>query len=355
MTKNRIEYAFVFAVVLALFLFYLNFFFFYLLLALLLFPPVSGFLSSYISKKAEISARVMLSAVGTGNPVPVKFTVVNSTPFPLPGLKAEYVIDNGFYPNGEIQEINLPLRRGKHDYDWSVTAVYSGNVRLTGKRITVRDYLGLFRFEKELSDESFCSVFPSRSQVITQVIEGLFTEGEEQTSDTADTVEDVTQIKEFREYRPGDRMQRVNWKLSARHDSLYVKEFEREFNRTLTLLVELRRDSTETGFLDELITAFYSSALQLIEMDMRFCVQWYDDEHGRMMRENVEETDTLNDVLCQMFMMKSYEGYPAFEKYSAAERKNGDMAVYFTSPEFSDGGGYDVIGTYKERVALICL
>ena len=76
----------------------------------------------------------------------------------------------------------------------------------------------------------------------------------------------------LRLYAPGDRMQRVNWKISAKYDDLYVKEFELMYDRTLTLLIELRRDSDEVGFLDELITAFYSAALRLIELEITFFI-----------------------------------------------------------------------------------
>ena len=37
--------------------------------------------------------------------------------------------------------------------------------------------------------------------------------------------EDASEIYDVREYRAGDRMQKVHWKLSAREDTIYIKEF----------------------------------------------------------------------------------------------------------------------------------
>src|SRR5580692_11002891 len=41
-----------------------------------------------------------------------------------------------------------------------------------------------------------------------------------------------------REYTPGDDLRHLNWKLYARHDRLYVKEYDADTNLNLYLLVD---------------------------------------------------------------------------------------------------------------------
>lgn len=355
MLRNRILYALILIAVIALFIFYHNFFFFYLLLITAILPILSVNVSRYVWKNTEAQITTSVSSIGCKNDIPVEFIIDNKTVFPMPALKLSFKTENNFYPNEESQQVTLPLRKGTNKYGWSINSIYAGRVSFTGEKINMPDYFGLVVFEKEWDYESNINVMPLQSDVIMNVIESTLTEGDDQENDSCNSVDDVTQVKEFREYIPGDRIQKVNWKISAKHDNLYVKVFEQEYNRTLTLLVELRRDSEEVGFLDELLTAFYSAALKLMDMEIRFRIQWYDAATDRFMTESISDPDSLDDAIHQMYMMESYKEFYAFEKYEESEHGKYDMAVYFTSPSFD---GYDEakrIGTFKERVALICL
>ncbi|MBR4451662.1 MAG: DUF58 domain-containing protein [Clostridia bacterium] len=354
MTGNRIKFGFILLVEAALLIFYHNFFFFYLLLITVMLAAVSIAVSRRVFSSIDVKTDIPLESVGEGNDIPVDFTVENKTPFPVPGIRLGYSVENGFYPNEEKQEMTLPVRRGKRTYRWTVSSVYAGLVTLTGSSMKMQDYLGLFVFEKEWKNVSQIAVFPGSDEIVMNIVENTFSQGEENDNESANASEDVTQIKDFRLYAPGDRMQRVNWKISAKYDDLYVKEFELMYDRTLTLLIELRRDSDEVGFLDELITAFYSAALRLIELEITFFISWFDVDKGVFRQEKVDDEDTLHDDLRQVFMMRSYEGYEAFIRYRESRENKNDTAVYFTTPGFDmQSGGR--IGTYKDKVVLICL
>ncbi len=354
MLGNRIKYGVILLIAVALLIFYHNFFFFYLLLITVMLAVVSFIVSKKVFAALEVKTEITLESIGEGNDIPVDFTVNNPTPFPMPGVCLGYGVENGFYPNDEKQEMTLPVRKGVHTFRWRISSVYSGLVTLSGTGIKMQDYLGLFVFEREWENVSQISVFPKSDEIIMNIVENTFSQGDENDNDSANASEDVTQIKDFRLYTPGDRMQRVNWKLSAKYDDLYVKEFELMYDRTLSLLIELRRDSDEIGFLNELITAFYSAAQRLIEMEITFYVSWFDVENGKFRREKVDDEDSLHDALRQIYMMKSYEDYEAFIRYRESRDNKNDTAIYFTTPGFDmQGGGR--IGIYKDKVVLICL
>src|SRR4051794_38748515 len=46
------------------------------------------------------------------------------------------------------------------------------------------------------------------------------------------------EFSSHREYAPGDDLRHLNWKLYARHDRLYVKEYDADTNMNLYLLVD---------------------------------------------------------------------------------------------------------------------
>ena len=51
--------------------------------------------------------------------------------------------------------------------------------------------------------------------------------------------DDPSQIFEIRDYRPGDKMQKIHWKLSAKSDSLIVKEYSEPVGFAIVIFVNL--------------------------------------------------------------------------------------------------------------------
>ncbi len=353
--RNITEYATVVIAAVVLFLFYRNFFFFYLLTVVALIPLISYIAVKQILPKLEFNVSFRAASIQQGTDVPVAFEITNGSILPLPSALLEFRAENLFYPNEEIQQMDFPLRRGKKTYTWHIQSKYAGRITVKGEKVTVCDYLGLFLFTLDFPCSASVTALPARSEVVMDAVENMFSQGDEQETDNLDYTEDVTQIKDFREYIPGDRMQRVNWKISVKRDELYVKEYELESNRTLSLIAELRKDGEEPGFLDKIVTAFYSAALRLIELEIPFFAVWYDRFTGKLSREFIESNDDLEAALVQMFMMNSYEGFTAYEKYAGAEKGRGDAAIYFTPVSFEHIKEHELIGMYKESVAIICL
>ena len=56
------------------------------------------------------------------------------------------------------------------------------------------------------------------------------------------------EFSEVREYIPGDDVKRIDWNVSARHNSLYVKEFVEENELNIYLILDLSA-STNFGFM----------------------------------------------------------------------------------------------------------
>jgi uncharacterized protein (DUF58 family) len=69
------------------------------------------------------------------------------------------------------------------------------------------------------------------------------------------------EFMEYRPYMPGDDLMHVDWKLFARTDRYYVKEFEDETNTSLNLLVDVSHSMGYTsGTVTKLDYAFYLAA-----------------------------------------------------------------------------------------------
>ena len=73
---------------------------------------------------------------------------------------------------------------------------------------------------------------------------------------------------EVREYIPGDDVKRIDWNVSARHNSLYVKEFVEENELNIYLILDLSA-STNFGFTKSKLDLGFEVAASLMFLALR--------------------------------------------------------------------------------------
>ena len=169
------------------------------------------------------------------------------------------------------------------------------------------------------------------------------------------SVEDVTSIKELRDYRPGDRLQRVHWKLSTKQEGLLVKEFERELDRTVSLLVEIKKDGVSNGNLDCTLRAMYSVAGYMLEEEQIFQLQWFDVKKNVLVSVRIDSRDRLEDSIQEMFRCNAYEEDLAYRKYREAEQKELDRTIYFVPEGRERDSSWQLLGVFEKKVWIVCL
>ena len=76
------------------------------------------------------------------------------------------------------------------------------------------------------------------------------------------------EFSEVREYIPGDDVKRIDWNVSARHNSLYVKEFVEENELNIYLIVDLSA-STNFGFTKSKLDLGFEVAVSLMFLALK--------------------------------------------------------------------------------------
>ena len=99
-----------------------------------------------------------------------------------------------------------------------------------------------------------------------------------QTKDLVEGVESGTynskyrgggiEFSEVREYIPGDDVKRIDWNVSARHNSLYVKEFVEENELNIYLILDLSA-STNFGFTKSKLDLGFEVAVSLMFLALK--------------------------------------------------------------------------------------
>jgi uncharacterized protein (DUF58 family) len=149
--------------------------------------------------------------------------VVSNTAF-LPKLWLE-VRDQSTLP-AHIASRVVPLLLPRRNYSWSVRTLCAvrGEFTLGPLTITSGDPFGLFQSRKHIPATSTVLVYPMVAPILDFAPPIGAISGGDARRQRAPFI--TTNASGVREYAPGDSLNRVHWKSSARQDRLMVKEFE---------------------------------------------------------------------------------------------------------------------------------
>jgi uncharacterized protein (DUF58 family) len=185
-----------------------------------------------VSVKTDISAEMLYK----GEVVTVTVTAFNKTIVPVPDLRCE------FTDPATLEMTKTSKRRADLTLSSKTEVTASEEYRAAqwGKSIVgvrefaLRDFLNIYSFKPKYLNkpQTFTvRVFPdipeiaSDSPIVKSTINELKFDNE-----TEDTEESATPFVQggypgytHREYNPGDPLKRINWKLSAKRDELYVR------------------------------------------------------------------------------------------------------------------------------------
>ena len=142
----------------------------------------------------------------------------------LPKLWLE-IVDHSTLPGHNASQV-APLLVGRRDHSWEVETTCSvrGEFQLGPITVVSSDPFGFFRSPRRIGASEKLIVYPLTveiNQVLLPI--GLLSGGDAQRRLTHQI---TTNASSVRDYVPGDTMNRIHWRTTARTGNLMVKEFE---------------------------------------------------------------------------------------------------------------------------------
>ena len=146
--------------------------------------------------------------------------------------------ENRFYPNDTTHKLTIPVMRKSDSFTIPLESYDIGLVSVEVTKIVLQDYLSLLRKEINVSLEASVPVLP-KERNIGDFPPAVPKDGPDEFTESENIGNISSDVKEIREYRPGDRLQRIHWKLSAKLDDLFVKEMAHTSTLAIILVPEL--------------------------------------------------------------------------------------------------------------------
>ncbi|MBO5081758.1 MAG: DUF58 domain-containing protein [Lachnospiraceae bacterium] len=289
-----------------------------LLFLLIILPALSIWFFHLAISKIKVNIYSEVVSVENGNTVPFVLECENNSFFPLFACIFDFKLQNFYKPNDVVHKLSLPLLpRKKNRIQIPVETAICGMLSLEAKALYVSDYLHFITKEIPLPLKMQVPVMPATTDVAlpstAPVSDGLeeFTESDHKGNLSSD-------IKEIREYRPGDRLQRIHWKLSAKLDDLLVKEMAHTTILSLVVLPECDKERIQ-----DTAIVLRSVMEQLWKREERYEVCLYNAAACEFSYFLITEESQIMETLIHFFYMPLYEGTDeAKEAYFASAQKS---------------------------------
>ena len=259
-----------------------------------LFPVFSGLCARKNAESLGINAVMYEEASGQ---ITADISLDNPTYFPIPECKISGRLYNVFYDTGGDIELEMAASpMGSERLKINLTTNYSGSIRIKLDTLRFNDIIALVRYEIPIEcSGSFCVLPDAEKQSQDDIVsyEAGISEAEESLS----SGNDFAEVTDVREYIPGDRLKDIHWKLTAKTDSLMVKQRSNVSQSQIILVLDITGDRTET---EEVVRLGYSIARSFVDEKVPVKLLWWNEDQSDFDDLTVVNKNALSDCFKEM-------------------------------------------------------
>ncbi len=196
--------------------------------------------------------------------------------------------------------------RGQERADFEVSAGHCGDGTVTVKQLRGWDYLRLFTRRvkwREGNPSRRIPVFPPRQVLQVESARGEFREsfGTDQTPLPLAGTE-VQEVHQYREYKEGDSIKNVHWKLSARSEEMWVKEYSRANECRVGLFLDLvLRKPLDAQRRDAFYEILLALLLGLLARYDGVFLYWFRLREKAFIRRLFTEEEQYRELLAELY------------------------------------------------------
>lgn len=287
---------------------------------------VSFFLSLYFRKNLSIEALRHSECVEKGGQLVCGIRVINKGKLPVSrfGVRLRYRYGSNRKGMFQIktQMIYGGCDRGESVLHFEISGGYCGRIHLQMDGLYAYDYLSLFSSQRKVNEEIEAVVFPKERELYIELPSFSYRENNQSQGLAAGQGVDAhSEIRQLREYRTEDSNRYIHWNQSARTGMLVVKEYEKETDFVVELLLDVAglggAKASETDAFYELVSAL---VLGLLKRAAAVRVHWYDGHRKCLADARVMSAGQCRDMLFNLYRIEVQEVPDAQEKAELERR-----------------------------------
>jgi hypothetical protein len=263
-------------------------------------------------KKLFIDVKLNKKIYSAGESDVLTTIVQNNTLIAIPyvSIKNNGLIAVNSKYNGDALNIKLEESKWiKHEITFKKRGVYDfGEIN-----IQLKDTFCIFEINKKLKRNALVKVYPRIFNIERSLLKGsdIF----KNAASNKSSIEDMYSTRDIRKYRDGDNLKRINWKVSAKYNELFVREFETVSGQEFNVFLDMSEGNNTidaNGFFEQHMIDFAASLINhMVQKEIKTKVFINASRQQSFDIESKFEFDKLMDF----FLTQKSDGEYSFLNY----------------------------------------
>lgn len=195
---------------------------------------------------------------------------------------------------------------GETAAEFDISAEHCGFVEMDLKRLRVWDHMHLFHGKVRQGGKRPAlkiPVFPPLNVLRVESAQGetIQATGSDQTA-LPMVGNDVREVQQYRPYGSGDSVKDIHWKLSARSEDYWVKEYSRAEEHRVGLFLDLvAREPVDEERADAFYEIFLALLLGMLDRYESVYLYWFDWAGKELVTHRVTGEEEYREILVRLY------------------------------------------------------
>ncbi len=286
-----------------------------LLIVVAALPAVMFILLLIAKRSISVKFAVKSTTVSKNENFDIQLCVENRSILPIG--KAEAFIEYYNIFNNQINTLQLdfPVQaRNSQRVTFQFSSKFSGMLKIRTAYINIYDPLRIFRMKTGKNIREEICVLPEGHE-----INGIVTASDRITTESPAFSEhrpgdDPSEVFDLRDYIPGDKLNRIHWKLSSKRDDFIVKDYSLPIDSSAVLFLDLHctEDSDYTlPVYDTLLELLVSLSQFMLENERAHKIIYYSHREKEFVSRTINGMDSLSAAVNELIHSLSDDLYAA--------------------------------------------
>ncbi len=268
--------------------------------------PIIMFITTYIAKKnITVEFAVRDKSISKNTDFPVQLVVTNKSIFPIGKASARIEYYNIFSDQLSAFDLFLPIQaRNSQRVTFRLCSKFCGIIKIKTSSLHIYDPLKIFKFKVAENISTEVNILPEGHE-ISGIVQ--YTDRVNEESDIFSEHrpgDDPSEVFDLREYNPGDKLNKIHWKLSSKKDDFIVKEYSMPIDVPCAVFLDLKSYTSgnyDLPVIDTVIETFLSLSQFLLDNERGHSVISFDSSQNCFTEEHIHDTSDLNKFIKKLF------------------------------------------------------
>ncbi len=293
-------------------------------------------------------------AIAGGNGIHIRVMVGNTSFLPATCVKIRIFYENGFVEAKMKKDFMVSVGPKSQKYiDFTLKSSHTGLVKIKVGKIKVYDFIRVFSRTVKKEAEVTVSVLPEIHMIGSNITvqEPDFVESD--VFSKKKPGDDPSEVFDIREYKPGDRINRIHWKLSSKKEAILIKDYSLPIANSASVIINTslpKEVVDKLNYLDALTGTVASISYELLSSGCHHYVAWYEQKTENFVSYNLIDVNDMYDMMSSLISITpTDEKNDVLEAHQIYGHSNKVSRVYYITNQLTE----ETIGLLMESYGQV--